>query len=37
MSRHADDPKNPFIDPVGCRDLINVASREFDETLQGQK
>jgi metallo-beta-lactamase class B len=37
MGRRADDPKNPFIDPSGCRDLINVASKEFDAALHAPK
>jgi metallo-beta-lactamase class B len=27
----ADDHANPFIDPAGCRELIDAASKEFDE------
>jgi metallo-beta-lactamase class B len=37
MRRRADDRKNPFVDPSGCRDLVNVASKEFDEALHGPK
>ena len=37
MRRRADDRKNPFVDPSGCRDLVNGASREFDEALRGPK
>lgn len=37
MRRRADDRNNPFVDPSGCRDLVNVASREFDEALHGPK
>jgi hypothetical protein len=37
MHRRADDRTNPFIDPRGCSEMVNVASREFDEALLGQK
>jgi metallo-beta-lactamase class B len=37
MHHRADDRKSPFVDPSGCRDLVNVASKEFDEALHGPK
>jgi metallo-beta-lactamase class B len=37
IRRRADERTNPFIDPGGCRELVNVASREFDEALHGRE
>jgi metallo-beta-lactamase class B len=37
IHRRAEDRTNPLIDPRGCRELVNVASREFDEALLERK
>lgn len=34
LGRRADDRTNPFIDPAGCRELVQVANREFEEALR---
>ena len=34
LRRRVDNSANPFVDPAGCRDLVDVASKEFDEALR---